>query len=523
MTVGINASSACWLVPQDIGASDIAQRVDTIFRPAVSLDQRQRMVLHDTFAWQLWFADLLLCKLDSTCMLCHVQRPSVDEAIAVCNNLEEVPRFCWDWPEGTVRDKLSEIIDLRALSPVVELEVVTQRIDLRNEDDKTVVRIIFQQYVRPSGDAQQVLGTCRVAPIRGYIREQEAVQGSLQAWGLPRCETSPVKLIMEQSGRRPQRWSSKPGCLISPTMAVRETTRRLAAASLDICRRCESGIIDDVDTEFLHDYRVGLRRVRSLLKLVKDTYPADITRQVLTQLGLAARRTNRLRDLDVYLLKRDEYLSHAPPDLTGALAAMFDELQAERMTHQQAVAEHLGSNTYRTMMEQVADVFEETKWWPVTLNSHVTVQSLAGRVIQKRYKKICRMIDCITPESPDVQVHDVRLNAKKLRYLLEFFGDIFPRDALRLLTRRLKKLQGVLGTFNDLAVQQQSLREYVRRKNGEQIPSEELVLGVGSLLGTLHRQQVEVRRDLNHRLRSFADEETRNLVQELRNQRSQAA
>jgi CHAD domain-containing protein len=296
---------------------------------------------------------------------------------------------------------------------------------------------------------------------------------------------------------------------------VREALRRLATASLEICGRCEAGIIDDVDTEFLHDYRVSLRRFRSTLKLVKHVYPAEITTRVQADLAECARRTNRLRDLDVYLLNRDEYLGCTPPDLTAALGEMFEDLERERAAEHQTVAAQLGSDAYRSTMQRLFDVFDEDKWWPVTVNSHASVLSLANQVLPRRYEKIYRMQSAITEDTSDRQVHDVRLQAKKLRYLLEFFGGLYPPQRVGRLINRLKKLQNTLGAFNDLAVQQDSLRAYVDRKSSASQDRTALVLAVGSLLGILHRQHQEVRRQVFRKLASFAAGETQSLVHDL--------
>ena len=90
------------------------------------------------------------------------------------------------------------------------------------------------------------------------------------------------------------------------------------AAILKIAESNVPGILDDLDTEFLHDYRICLRKVRSVLSLVKDVYPAEGTGRMRKILGDLARQTNRLRDLDVYLLARDEYRELVPPALRPA-------------------------------------------------------------------------------------------------------------------------------------------------------------------------------------------------------------
>ncbi|MGA6994520.1 MAG: CHAD domain-containing protein, partial [Candidatus Deferrimicrobiaceae bacterium] len=73
--------------------------------------------------------------------------------------------------------------------------------------------------------------------------------------------------------------------------------------------------------------------------------------------------------------------------------------------------------------------------------------------------------------------------------LLEFFSRLFPRRKIRVLIEQLKKLQDLLGSYNDLRVQEQYLLDVARelRKTGRQ--SKKTPLVIGSLVGTLNREQ----------------------------------
>ena len=84
-----------------------------------------------------------------------------------------------------------------------------------------------------------------------------------------------------------------------------ELTVRKACYSLMACaRKNEQGIIDDIDTEYLHQYRVHLRKIRSLINLLKKCFSPDVYLDLKSRLSIIASRTNMLRDLDVFLLKQ---------------------------------------------------------------------------------------------------------------------------------------------------------------------------------------------------------------------------
>ena len=57
----------------------------------------------------------------------------------------------------------------------------------------------------------------------------------------------------------------------------------------------------------------------------------------------------------------------------------------------------------------------------------------------------------------DENLHELRIEGKKFRYLLEFFHSLFDQDAVDEYLKQMKKLQNTLGDFNDLAVQKDML------------------------------------------------------------------
>ncbi len=97
-----------------------------------------------------------------------------------------------------------------------------------------------------------------------------------------------------------------------------------------MARENEAGVIADHDTEFLHDYRVALRKVRSVLSLFKGVYPEEQTADFKRKASELMSPTGRLRDLDVYLLAKDEYFAMVPSSLHEGLEQMFKMFRKDR-------------------------------------------------------------------------------------------------------------------------------------------------------------------------------------------------
>jgi CHAD domain-containing protein len=271
--------------------------------------------------------------------------------------------------------------------------------------------------------------------------------------------------------------------------AAREAVGRIGRAILEIALRNVPGILDDLDTEFLHDYRICLRKIRSLLSLVRDVYPVEETQRMRRVLGDLARQTNRLRDLDVYLLARDEYMGLLPPGLRPALESMFADFAAEREREMRSVVSKMRAPANRRLLKEIGEYFsEETPHGPSPA-AGLPVGPLAFRRIWKRYRRIRRIATEIGAHTPDAVVHGLRIECKKLRYLMEFFTELVPENEGAAMQKMLRRLQGRLGEFNDAAVQQRSLLDYRERKRD----GADAALGVGGLVAILYHRQQETR------------------------------
>ena len=83
------------------------------------------------------------------------------------------------------------------------------------------------------------------------------------------------------------------------------------------------------------------------------------------------------------------------------------------------------------------------------------------RRIDKAQDRLLAQGRAITPDTPAEEVHELRKDAKKLRYLLECFGGLLPAAERKAFVKRLKELQDNLGEHQDAAVHVAQLHEAV--------------------------------------------------------------
>jgi CHAD domain-containing protein len=98
----------------------------------------------------------------------------------------------------------------------------------------------------------------------------------------------------------------------------------------------------------------------------------------------------------------------------------------------------------------------------------------------------------------------LRIDAKKLRYLLEFFSELYPVETVRSLVKDLKRLQDILGGFNDMVVQRGRNTALVEELTASGEASPDTLISVDRLAQAMAERQEEHRCALANRLDSFA-------------------
>ena len=185
--------------------------------------------------------------------------------------------FVRDLPPGALRDALAAPVDVRALLPVVEVRARTRTLALLDDEQKTVVRAIVEEWsvVRAGRRPLPLEPRLRLVPVRGYDKALEHAQHALeQRVGLRRAARPLLDEAIIASGATPGGISSK----VDIELVAQE--RGDVAASvvlrqlLVVIEANLPGALGDVDAEFLHDLRVAVRRSRAVQRELRGVFPA---------------------------------------------------------------------------------------------------------------------------------------------------------------------------------------------------------------------------------------------------------
>jgi CHAD domain-containing protein len=268
------------------------------------------------------------------------------------------------------------------------------------------------------------------------------------------------------------------------------------------------GTIEQIDPEFLHDLRVAVRRTRSVLGNGKKVLPSHILGLARAGFARLGTLTGPARDLDVYLIEWPSYTGPLGVDVVAALEPVRSLLAQRREMAYAVLVEALQSS-------EVADLMTMWRTWlggpPLDNVRGPDAERRLGDVVARRIHraqhKLLASGRLIGPETPAEQVHDLRKDAKKLRYLFECFGSLLADAPRKAFVRQLKSLQDNLGEHQDAQVHVAELRAISHHLH-ETGAAADTMLAVGRLAGRLDEQRAAARAEFGERFGAYDTKET---------------
>jgi len=387
-------------------------------------------------------------------------------------------------PPGAVRDAVSGVMKLRAVIPGEPQRHRLRTLTVRDGETKAVARVELDAV---TGDG---LTRLTVVPLKGYDRAGERVLTLLGR--LPGAEAARGAEATPPEG-------PPPGPPLTPDTPAPHAVADVVAGYLAAMRANLDGVIDDIDTEFLHDFRVAVRRTRSTLKLSREALDPVLVRQREADGKRLGDLTTPLRDLDVHLLglptTRGWLVSADPADL-GAFEA---HLRSRRAAAHRTLVRALRT---KQAQEFLADWTGEL----VTTageRAQLTAEDLSRHCISRAHKKVVKAGSRIDANSPAADLHTLRKRCKELRYALEMFTPLHDPATTSKAIADLKKLQDVLGRFQDAEVQQHAVRAFAEEMTSAGTAPAATLLAMGELVTHLEADQAAARSDFTGAFERF--------------------
>jgi CHAD domain-containing protein len=240
-----------------------------------------------------------------------------------------------------------------------------------------------------------------------------------------------------------------------------EGARRLALSFLDQAAAAwprlnaaagsEKNSETDADSEALHDFRVGLRRLRSCLRAYEKALAGGLPKKLARRLRRLAQATGPGRDTEVQM----EWLRRRRKELgrghhTG-LAWELGRLEARLRDAYAELTGHLGEEFpgLEKEVRQRLSVYRAE----VRLEAggpEITLGDATAAILRDQTADLEDHLSHVHGADDEKQAHRARISAKRLRYLLEPLADELPGAAP--LVKRLKNFQDLLGDLHDAHV-----------------------------------------------------------------------
>lgn len=323
-------NAAAWLLPDQREVAPLLASLGQSF--AVATEQQGRTVnsWFDTFDWRLYSHSFLLCH-DRAAW--HLLERESGEEVAVLSCPEGGQwRFGREFPVSRLRVLLEPLLAERRLLELFSAEVTAFSLRVENSDAKTVALVSAETHRIDDGvPATSVL---RLRGVRGYGREFDELCAFFRDRGV-REQAEPFAFFSQgvrRGGRSPLDYTSRFRPALRPEMTARQAMTVIYRDLLATIRRNEDGVIADLDCEFLHDFRVAVRRTRSGLGQVKSVLPEKATTTFRAGFSWLGQVTGPTRDLDVFLHAESACSAWLPEELRPALAPFFASLRRRRAT-----------------------------------------------------------------------------------------------------------------------------------------------------------------------------------------------
>lgn len=305
-------------------------------------------------------------------------------------------------------------------------------------------------------DAGSVSSDARNEPISEL--EIECVEGSadaafeLAARLLDEIRLRPSAVSKAQRGYRLfKRQALAPAKAIRVRLVAGMTSlaaaRALVAASLSQLQANEEGLLGSDDPEFVHQARVALRRMRSALRMFRDVIGTDRGKAWRDAFGEAARALGVARDWDVFATETLPRLlpARAQAKLARKLAA---SAQAQRMRAREGAREAIRSRQYARAILDLAHWLSQAQ--DAEGAKEEALERFAAKLIRKRHKRLVAGARRLA-ELPAEERHRVRIDAKRLRYVVDGLACVFDGRKVGAYVDCLIGLQDELGKANDAA------------------------------------------------------------------------
>jgi triphosphatase len=364
----------------------------------------------------------------------------------------------WEWPVGAPRPDLGRLVEISGLPDVASGDSRLRAL-FRTEVRRTklVVTPAAGAKIELSLDDGAIVAGNRSEPLSEVELELKAgPQEALFRLGLELLQVAPLALVTESKAERGYHLldgtkpaARKPGAVpLAPDLSVRDGFRAFSAAVLDHLLSNQPAALRGEEQEGIHQMRVAIRRLRSLLVLFERFLEPHVSERFEEELRRLGQVLGVARDWDVFLA---DTLPRAVKDSSDP--DWIEPLRARALERQHAAHQAAKKAVLEPAFARFVLAFEAWSRSGEGALPHRLLDRPLKQVAPDMLSRLARKVESRLADSdPDDadSLHSLRKSAKKLRYGIEYFESLYGKKA-KAYYKRCNALQKRLGDLNDLA------------------------------------------------------------------------
>jgi CHAD domain-containing protein len=384
-----------------------------------------------------------------------VKLPRVQDS-AVLDRDEHVFPGPPDSPPEEALDLVRAYVRTATVAPVVRMTTVRRALSLLSADGRLLAEVDDDDVSVLRGE--EVTARFRELEVEmaegGSDALLDAITDRLRAGGAGEADPTPkVARALGDGALAPPEVVPEP---LGSSATAGAVVRRAIAASVARLMRHDPGLRLGGEPEDVHQARVATRRLRSDLRtfapLLEPTW-AESLRDELRWLG---GELGRVRDAEVLADRLAATSSRLPEAdreggraIAATLTADVDEARADLLAA-------LRDPRYVALLDRLV---EAARAPALTDQACAPARRICPELVARPWSKLRRDARRLSSDSPDEELHAVRIRAKRCRYAAEAVAPVMGRRATRF-AEAVAAVQSVLGEHQDAVVAAAWLREH---------------------------------------------------------------
>jgi CHAD domain-containing protein len=224
--------------------------------------------------------------------------------------------------------------------------------------------------------------------------------------------------------------------------------------------------------EGLHQLRVALRRLETVLKAFGEEFQQDWLSDLRSRAKILSSRLGPARDLDVFLTE----LLDAPAEGNENEAFLNLSARMEEMRDRawKEAGDCVAGADFALFTEDVAGLAHSR----LPLARDTKLSRVAKRLLDRQQARALKR-GKKARDGDEANLHGLRIALKKLRYTAEFLAPLYPRRKVKHYVRELRGLQEHLGAINDIAHVRATIAKLLRETEAKRpAPGERYAAGL---------------------------------------------